>query len=98
MTENHNHHRTSQPQCAGCSVTDCRGESEAYSGTLSGWRLAVASMGLFLGPILAALTGAACFASRPESQLLGAIVGLLLGIGVSVAVAKLMHRFHPETS
>ena len=98
MTENHDHHRTTRPDCAGCSVADCRSESEPDVGTLSGWRLAAMSMGLFLGPILLALIGAACLASRPESQLLGAMAGLLLGIGGSVTVAKLMHRFGPRTS
>ena len=92
MTETHDHHRTTRPDCAGCLVADCRSESKADVGTLSGWRLVVVSMGLFLGPILLALTGAACLASRPESQLLGAMAGLLLGIGGSVAVAKLRVR------
>ena len=98
MTETNNCAATSRPDCVGCSVADCRGQSEPEAGQLTGWRLATASIGLFLGPILLALTGAACFPSRPESQLLGAMVGLLLGIGGSVAVAKLIHRFNPRTS
>ena len=98
MTKTHDCTATDRPECAGCSVADCRGQAELEAGHLTGWRLVAASMGLFIGPILLALTGAACLASRPGSQLLGAMTGLLLGIGGSVTVARLIHRFNPRTS
>jgi len=98
MIENHDHRGTTRPDCPGCSVGDCRDEAEPDAGTLTGWRLAAVSMGLFLGPILLALIAAACFSSRPESQLLGALTGLSIGIGGSVAVARLVRRSDPRTS
>jgi len=86
-----------QPGCFGCPVSDCRAETGAGGGGLAGWRLAVVSVGLFLGPIVLALVGAVCFWPGPEGQLLGAVGGLVVGVGVSIAVARLTRRVDPES-
>jgi len=86
----------SSPRCDGCSVPQCRVAAASDDRLPSGWRLAVTSMGLFLGPIVLALAGAACFPSKVECQLAGAMIGLAAGIGGSIAVAKLMRRFEME--
>ncbi|NQU20225.1 MAG: hypothetical protein HQ567_03010 [Candidatus Nealsonbacteria bacterium] len=98
MTENRHHCKTTRPDCTGCPGAGGGNETGPDVGTLAGWRLAAVSIGLFLGPILLALIGAACFSARAESQLLGAIAGLLIGIGGSVAVARLVRQFEPRTS
>lgn len=82
----------SRPGCSGCLVSDCRAEAEPDGGPLAGWRLAGVSMGLFLGPILLAVVGTVCFSTGPERQSLGAMSGLVAGIGGSVVVARLMRR------
>jgi len=53
-------------------------------------------MGLFMGPIMLALVGAVCLLSRPESQLAGAMTGLILGVGSSLTITRLMRRVDPN--
>ena len=96
MPADHDRPNTAQPACLGCPVSDCRAEAGPDGGLLAGWRLAVVSVGLFLGPILLAIVGAACFSSGPESQLLGAMAGLVAGTGGSVAAARLIRRVNVE--
>jgi len=90
------YHTMGSPRCDGCAVPQCRVEAASDDRLLSGWRLAVTSMGLFLGPIVLTLVGATCFPSKAECQLAGAMIGLAAGIGSSIAVVKLMRRFEME--
>lgn len=50
------------------------------------------SMGLFLGPGILAIAGAACCGESRGAQFLGATTGLVLGMTGSVVVAKLLGR------
>lgn len=59
---------------------------------LVGWRLGLASMGLFLGPVVLAILGAMWSGRSHEARFLGAITGLGIGMAGSVAVAKLLRR------
>ena len=58
---------------------------------LSGWRLGLASIGLFLAPIALAIAGAALFERSGGAQLIGAIAGLILGAAASTVVAWFVH-------
>lgn len=49
-------------------------------------------MGMFLGPCILAIAGAACFGESHAAQLSGAVAGLVAGMIGSVAVAKLLDR------
>lgn len=78
--------------CAGC--TTC-GSSEgcappAEDGPFRGWHLVLISAGLFLGPVGLAIAGAILAGDRPAAQLLGAVTGLLLGMGAAILTAKLL--------
>jgi len=90
--------RIIEPYCQGCSVSDCRAEAKPDGSLLAGWRLAMVSMGLFLGPVILAIVGTVCFSSGPESQLLGAMAGLVAGSGGSIAIAGLVRRVDARNS
>ena len=53
-----------------------------------GSRLALASLGLFLVPVLLAMIGAILNASDPNGQLLGAATGLLVGMLNAIVMAR----------
>ena len=97
MPENCGRPGMSRPDCSGCSVAARRGEAGPDDWPFQRRPLALASIGLFLGPSILALVGAACFSSSPESQLLGATTGLVVGTGGSVGVAKLIRRANRKT-
>jgi hypothetical protein len=78
--------------CTGC--TTC-GSPEgcgppAEDGPFRGWHLVLISAGLFLGPVGLAIVGAILGGDRPAAQLLGAVTGLLLGMGAGILAAKLL--------
>ena len=58
---------------------------------LSGWRLGIASIGLFLAPIALAIIGAALFGQSGSTQFLGAIAGLILGVAALTVVVWFAH-------
>ena len=62
---------------------------------LSGWRLGLASIGLFLAPIALAIEGAALFERSGSAQFLGAIAGLILGVAASTVVVWFAHSRNP---
>ena len=49
-------------------------------------------MGLFLGPLVLAILGAVVAGDRPVMQLVGAAIGLGLGLVGSVVVARQWNR------
>ena len=83
---------TSRQDCSGCSVAASRSGAGPEGRPFEQRPLALASIGLFLGPSILALVGALCLSGSPESQLLGATAGLAVGTGGSVAVAGLIRR------
>lgn len=78
--------------CSGCSFRDCPAEEVPDGWLLSGWRLALASMGLFLAPGILAIAGAVYYSKSQGAQFLGAIAGLAVGMTGSVVLAKLPRR------
>jgi len=89
---------TSSPGCSGCPIEDCRAADRPDASLPSGWRLVLAATGLFLGPGVLAILGAACFPESQVAQFAGATAGLGTGMAASVAVAKRFgRRRQPES-
>ena len=65
--------------------------STASNGPLQGARLALASLGLFLVPVLLAMIGASLGASDQNGQILGAPGGLFVGMLGVMVVARMLH-------
>ena len=57
-------------------------------GWLYGWRLSLAAAGMFLGPVVLAIAGAVCMGGSHGARLLGALVGLGVGMVGSVMAAR----------
>jgi len=55
---------------------------------LQGSRLVLATMGLFLGPIVLAIVAATCFGESQIARFAGALVSFGGGMALSVAVAR----------
>ena len=78
--------------CSGCPAPDCPVEDATEGSPLAGWRLGLASTGLFLAPVGLAIVGALSLGDRPGGQFAGAIAGLGLGLAGSVGVGSLLRR------
>jgi hypothetical protein len=78
---------TSCAGCAACRSRDCPAEGGGDGPVLEGRGLVAASTGLFLGPIVLAVVGAAWFDQSDVARLLGALAGLGVGVAASVAAA-----------
>jgi hypothetical protein len=97
MHTSHDSMGTGSCGCSGCPIPDCPVEEGPEGSPLFGWRLGLASMGLFLGPIILAIVGAVCsgqtiLGESHEAQFLGGIAGLGLGLAGSVGTARLLRR------
>ena len=82
----------SRPRCPGCPVEDCPVDAGAGEPLVAGWRLGLISVGLFLGPVVLAIVGAASLGESPGGQLAGAIGGLGLGLAGSVGAGRMLGR------
>ena len=58
----------------------------------SGWRLVLASVGLFLGPVVLAIAGVLLAGAEAEARTAGAVGGLVLGMAISVVIGRLIRR------
>ena len=65
------------------------------AGGPSGWRMVLASVGLFLGPIALAIVGALLAGATADARAAGALGGLVLGMAISVIVGRLIRRRPP---
>lgn len=87
--------RTASPdgsKCSTCPVDDCFGKNTSDDIPLAGGRFVLASLGLFLGPLVPALIGAVWAGETPVGQLCGALVGLGLGMVGAVGIAGILRR------
>jgi hypothetical protein len=81
------------PACRGCAMGECPASGEAEeAGPVAGWRLGMASLGLFVGPVVLAILGAACCRGSQAGQLLGGVAGLVVGMIGSVVIARRLPR------
>ena len=89
-------HESTESHCSSCSacpIEDCPTDGGNDPQLLVGWQFGFASMGLFLGPVVLAIIGAAwCFGESSEGRLLGAIAGLMLGMVASMGIARWLSR------
>ena len=88
--------QTEHDRPAGCSgpCRSCWANLEATAGP-SGRRMILASVGLFLGPIVLAIVGALLAGATADARTAGAVSGLLLGMAISVIVGRLIRRHEP---
>ena len=84
--------KTTRSGCSGCPAPDCPVEDGTEGSPLTGWRLGLASTGLFLAPVGLAIVGALSLGNSPGRQFAGAIAGLGLGLAGSVGVGGLLRR------
>jgi hypothetical protein len=90
MSGEHQQEQAERPGCRGCPIQGCPAEGREEAP--SGWRLGLASAGLFLGPGVLAIIGAVCYSGSQIGQFLGAIGGLVIGMTGSVMIARLLGR------
>ncbi len=83
--------------CSRCPIQECPLDAEVSGRLLSGWRLGIAAIGLFLAPIALAIAGAALFDQSGGAQFLGAIGGLILGVAASTLVVRFMYSRNRES-
>jgi hypothetical protein len=69
----------SRGTCSGCEIGHCAASPTVDDASLQGGRFALASLAFFVGPLLFAIAGTACYPSSPHAQLAGAVIGLALG-------------------
>jgi len=88
--------QTERDRPAGCSgpCRSCWVNLEGAGGP-SGWRMVLASVGLFLGPIALAIVGALLAGATADARAAGALGGLVLGMAISVIVGRLIRRRPP---
>lgn len=88
--------KTTCARCSGCPIEVCPVETGQSGRTLDGWRLALCSMGMFLGPVVLAIAGAAAFGESAAARFAGAVVGLCTGLIASALVGRLVSRSQRE--
>lgn len=85
-------------RCSACGRDDCPANDYQHDSSLAGWRLGLASIGLFLGPVVLAIAGAMCFDKSYGAQCLGALAGLGVGMSGPMLAARLRHRGDREST
>lgn len=79
---------TNDVGCSGCAGGPCTAEPGRHDFPLAGRRLVLASVGLFVGPSVLAIAGAAWYRGSGAAQLGGALGGLVVGMAVAVVGAR----------
>jgi len=76
------------PACTHCGLHDRPPDVEA----VTGWRLVVGALAVFVLPLVLAIAGAAVSGGGDARQLLGALIGLAAGLAAGVVIARLVCR------
>jgi len=76
------------PGCTGCSADDCPPEQDRDPELPSGWGLALAWVGVGLGPVFLAIAASAWAGQDQGAQLAAGLAGLAVGMIASVVVAR----------
>ena len=76
----------------GCGACRVVGDPKPASGRLTGWRLAVSAIAVFLLPPGLALGGAALVAGGEAVEFAAALGGLAVGLTVGVAISRLVSQ------
>ena len=80
------------PCATACRQCRAGRDCPADGGGLSGWRLTVSAAGTFLLPLALAALGAKLCGPDQVGQLVGALVGLVVGVGGSLVLATFVRR------
>ena len=75
--------------CGECRAPDGR---VPVSGGLTGWRLAVSAMGVFLVPLVGALLGVVLAGGGEGRKLLAALGGLMAGLAAGGVISRVVSR------
>lgn len=75
--------------CTACSATTRPVDNAADETLLAGWPFALTAALYFLLPSVLAVGGALCGRSSQTTQLVGGVLGLGLGMAITMLVAKL---------
>jgi hypothetical protein len=78
--------------CSACSLRECPEQPVSVEGPLTGWTFALASIGLFITPVLLATVGAMLGGANHTGQFLGATGGFVVGMGGTVLCTKLVRK------
>ena len=82
--------------CANCPVSNCPMKQEQAAPLAHGRRLAGVALGTFLLPIALAVVGSLVAGGSEARQLLGAVLGFLVGLGAAVAYVRFVYRREPD--
>ncbi len=80
------------PGCSGCAAQTVCEETPSTVQPLRGGRLAVASMAVFLLPIVLAIVSATLLAESRDAQFLAALAGFAVGVGVAMGLGRVFRR------
>lgn len=78
--------------CSRCRIGRCPLAPCPSDPVLAGWRLTLASLWLFLGPVVLAIVGAMMVGEDRGAQLLGAMIGMSMGMLGSIFARRLLRR------
>lgn len=81
----HSHHGGCSDGCDTCPIASAGSAKDA---PYKGGRFALLAMGYFIIPIVSAMTGAHYLSSTKNLGALGAVSGLILGMGVCVFLSR----------
>jgi len=73
-------------ECSGCKLVS------PGDGALRGWRLVLVAAGVFIMPLVLAVLGAAVAPGEATAQMMGAGIGLLVGILAAAATGTIIRR------
>ena len=65
-------------------------------GVVTGWPMALAAAGIFLGPIVSAIAAAGVFRGSDTGQFFGALCGLCCGVMVAALITRTVGKSRPS--
>jgi hypothetical protein len=77
--------------CASCPVSGCQASDSQNGGSLRGWRLTLSAVVFFLVPVVFGVAGAACARGSGGGELVGAIIGIAVGMAGSALLVRALH-------
>ena len=80
------------PGCSGCAAPVAREEVSSAIQPLSGGRLVVTSMAVFLLPLVLAIVSATFLAESQDARFLAALAGFAVGVGVAMGLGRVFCR------
>ena len=91
----HEHAEQRQSACRG-NCRHCHDEAPEDTGGLSGWKLIVPAVLVFLLPAALASAGAMLAGPEPIWELIGAAVGLAAGLWIAFIAARQLRSMHKD--